>query len=85
MKMTANKTKKIQLQYRTRVPRIQFINMETYPGWLELPLTGTNFSGPKPVRSTKFLLFSYDTVFDINKTTNKITNKTTFMQSEMWS
>ena len=32
-----------------RVPRAQFINIVTYPGWLELPLTGTNFLGPKPV------------------------------------
>ena len=29
--------------YRTRVPRAQFINTETYPSWQELPLIGTNF------------------------------------------
>ena len=39
--------------YRTRV---KFINIETYTGWLELPLTGTSFQGPKPVRATEFLL-----------------------------
>ena len=42
--------------YRSRVPRVQFINTKPYPGWLELPLTGTNFHGPKPVRSTEVLL-----------------------------
>ena len=31
--------------------------IETYPGWLELPLTGTNFHGPKPVRATEVLLY----------------------------
>ena len=25
--------------YRTRVPRVQFIHVELYPGYLELPLT----------------------------------------------
>ena len=33
--------------------------METNPGWLELPLTGTNFHGPKPVRVTEILLYYY--------------------------
>ena len=32
-------------------------NSETYPGWLELALTGTNFHDPKPVRVTEFLLY----------------------------
>ena len=40
------------------MPRVQFINIETYPGWLELPLTRTNFHGPKPVRATEALLYS---------------------------
>ena len=31
--------------------------IETFPGWLELPLTGTNFYGRKPVRATEVLLF----------------------------
>ena len=30
-------------------------NMDFYPGWLELTLTGINFHGPKPVRATKVL------------------------------
>ena len=38
--------------YRTRVPRVQFINIETYPAWPELPLTGA-----KPVRATEVLLY----------------------------
>ena len=32
------------------------MNIETFPGWLELPLTETNFHGPQPVRATKVLL-----------------------------
>ena len=35
---------------------LHFINKETYPGWLELPLTGSNFHGPKPARATEVLL-----------------------------
>ena len=35
--------------YRTRVPTVQIINIEIYPCWLELPLTGTTFLGPRPV------------------------------------
>ena len=31
-------------------------DIETYPGLQELPLTGTNFYGPKPVRPSKVLL-----------------------------
>ena len=44
---------------RTRVPRVQFIDKETYSGWLELPLPlpGTNFHGPKPVSTTKVRLY----------------------------
>ena len=43
----------------------QFINTEIYPGWLELPLSGTNFHGPKPVRATEVLLhyFSSNQLF----------------------
>ena len=29
----------------------------TNPGWLELPLTGTNFHGSKHVRATEVLLY----------------------------
>ena len=50
MKITARKTRRSPL-YRTRVPRVQFVNIETFPGWLELPLTQTNIHGPKPVRA----------------------------------
>ena len=39
--------------YRTRVPRVLFINIESYPGWLELPLIGANFHGLKPARDTE--------------------------------
>ena len=28
-----------------------------FPGWLELPLTGTNCHGPKPVRATEVQLY----------------------------
>ena len=35
---------------------VKFINIETYPGWQELPLTGTNFHGTEPVRATEVLL-----------------------------
>ena len=44
--------------YRTRVSGVQSINIETYPGWLELPLTGNNFNGPKPVRATEVLFYN---------------------------
>ena len=37
---------------RSWVPTGHFI--KTNPGWLELPLAGTYFHGPKPVRATKF-------------------------------
>ena len=43
--------------YRTGVPRVKLINTDTYLGWLELLLTGTNFHGPKPVRATEVLLY----------------------------
>ena len=36
---------------------VQFINIETHPGWLELPLTETNFHGPKSVRATEVLMY----------------------------
>ena len=42
--------------YRTRVPRVEFINIKTYHGWLELPLTGTSLPGPEVIK-----LFSYST------------------------
>ena len=45
----------LEFKYRTRVPRNQLINTETYPGWLELPLTGMIFYGPKPVLATEVL------------------------------
>ena len=34
----------------------QIINTETYYGWLELPLVGTNFHVLKPVQATEVLL-----------------------------
>ena len=36
-----------------RVPRVQ-VYIETSPGWLELPLTGTNFHGPNLFEQLKF-------------------------------
>ena len=36
----------------TRIPRSQ-VYIETNPGWLELPLTRTNFHGTKPVPATE--------------------------------
>ena len=44
----------------------RFINTETYPGWLELSLTGTNFHGPKPVRATELLLYNAVDNLEIN-------------------
>ena len=35
------------------------IYIETDPVWLYLPLSGTNFHGPKPVRATEDLLVSF--------------------------
>ena len=40
----------------TSVPRVQFIDMENYPCWLKLSLTGTNFHGSRPIRAIEFLL-----------------------------
>ena len=37
--------------------RVQFLNIKSYPSWMELPLTGTNFHGPKPVQATEVLLY----------------------------
>ena len=55
---------------RSRVPTVQFNDKETYPGWLELPLTGTNFHGPKPVQATEVLILylwiSVTVLMDIN-------------------
>ena len=45
--------------YRTRVPRVQYIDIENYPGWLDLPLIGTNFHGHKPVGATEALLILF--------------------------
>ena len=44
-------------KYRTTISRAQFGNIETYPGWLEQPLTGTDFDGPKPNRAIEVLLY----------------------------
>ena len=44
-KNNSTKTLTAEAPYRTRVP-----------GWLELPLTGTNFHGPTPVRAIEILL-----------------------------
>ena len=30
--------------------RLESLEFSLYPGWLELPLTGTNFHGLKPVK-----------------------------------
>ena len=46
----------LKIENETRVPRVELINIETYSGWLELSLTGSNFHGPKPVRATEVLL-----------------------------
>ena len=35
------------------------MNIETFPGRLELPLTGTNFHGSKHIRATEVLLYLY--------------------------
>ena len=55
MKITTWKLWPQKPHNRTRVPRVQFINIETYPRWLEQPLTGTSFHGPKRVRTTEVL------------------------------
>ena len=44
------KTLTAEVSNRTRI-------IETYSGWLELSLTGTNFHGPKSVRGTEVLLY----------------------------
>ena len=31
-----------------------------FPGWLELPLTGINFHGPKPVHIIEVLLYKFE-------------------------
>ena len=41
------------LIYGIRVPRAQ-VYIETNPGWLELPLTETNFHGPSLFEPSKF-------------------------------
>ena len=41
------------LIHGTRVPRVQ-VHVETNPGWLELPLTGTDFHGPTLFEPMKF-------------------------------
>ena len=49
-----NKTKTLTKYGTTcRVPRGR-VYIETNPGWLELPLTGTNFHGAKPIEPLKF-------------------------------
>ena len=53
-----NSDRKSQI-YRTRVPRVQFINIETYPGWLELPLIRTYFHGPRLFEPLKIYCNSY--------------------------
>ena len=57
LKIENEKNNTKTLTYRTRVPIIQLINIEIYPGWLELPLTGTNFHGTKLVRAIEVLLY----------------------------
>ena len=43
--------------FMTRVPKVQFTTIETYPSWLEIPLmTGTDLHGPEPVQATEVLL-----------------------------
>ena len=42
----STKTLTAEAPYRPRVTGDQFINIETYPGWLELPLIGTSFMDP---------------------------------------
>ena len=56
-KITKTLTAEASYTCRTIVSRVQFINIQTYPGWLELPLTGPNLAGPnlhgpKPIRAT---------------------------------
>ena len=50
---TKTLTIEIPYNYRTRAPRVLFINIETYPGWLELPLTGI-FMVPSLFEQLKF-------------------------------
>ena len=54
-------------------PRVQLINIETYPEWLELLVTRTSFQFPKPVRATKVLL--YLNYFNGESRTEKLTDK----------
>ena len=42
-----NNTKTLATKVPSIVPRIHFINIETYPVWLVQLLTGTTFHGPK--------------------------------------
>ena len=52
-----NSTKTLKPHIEDQRPKSSAYNIETYPGWLELPLTGINFRGPKPVRATEVLLY----------------------------
>ena len=52
-----NRAKTITTEAPYRGPESQEINIETYHGWFELPLTGTNFHGPKPVRATEVIQY----------------------------
>ena len=45
---------------RTIIWSLQVILDIINPGWVELPLTITNFHGPKPVRAIEVLLYVYD-------------------------
>ena len=54
MKISSMKTLTAEVSYMGLVFRLY---IETYPEWLELPLTGTNFHDPKSVRATEVLLY----------------------------
>ena len=52
------------LIYGKRVPRVQvYIHVGTNPRWLELPLTGTNFHGPRLFEQLYCMLLRILTVY----------------------
>ena len=60
------------------------MNIETYPGQLELPLTGTNFHGPQPVRAIEvlFIRSRYGAIYDAIQSLNGSV-KLSFCQSHI--
>ena len=58
-----NNTKTLSVIYGTKVPRVQ-VYIEIYSGWLELPLTSTNYHSPSLFEPLKFYsIFFYFAYF----------------------